>query len=479
MAETLKTRDMAVRNPKTGKPDFVLAVPEPAEIAAVAKRLRAAQPAWSAAGPAARVRVLAKFKDALATHGNAIAGALAADTGRVGLARGELGGVMSGIDRWSALVTDLVADASRASKAMPAVEIVSTAAPYPLVGAISPWNFPLLLSFIDALPALLAGSAVLIKPSEVTPRFAGPLRKAIADVPELAAVLEIVPGDGSTGAALVDVVDAVAFTGSVATGRKVAAAAAARLIPAYLELGGKDPVIVLADADIDRATTAILRASVSATGQACQSLERIYVDTAIADAFVAELTAKAKRVALTRGGTAGGIVGPLIHAPQADIIQAHLADARQRGATLACGGELVDDGGALWIEPTVVTGVDHTMALMTEETFGPIMPVMTFRTVDEAVELANDTIYGLSAAVFGADEKVALAVARRLDAGGISINDAGLTAFLFETEKSAFGCSGLGPSRVGAAGLTRFLRKKSLYVNRGDVVPIEQFAEPD
>ena len=479
MSATSGHRETAVRNPRTGKADYLLAHPETAAIEHTIARLRAAQPAWHAAGVGDRADALADFSAALAQHRAAIVAALAADTGRNRLAAQELDGVLRSIERWSGQAGALLGERTGPSAAMPHIDIVETAAPYPVVGAISPWNFPLLLSFIDALPALLAGCAVVIKPSEVTPRFAGPLREALADVPALAAVLDIVAGDGATGAVLVKNVDAVAFTGSVATGRKVAAAAAARLIPAFLELGGKDPAIVLADADIDRAVTAILRASVSATGQACQSLERIYVHDTILDTFVERLVAAAQAVPLTRGGEAGGILGPLIFAQQADTIGAHLTDARRKGATVACGGEIIDDGGALWIAPTVVTNVDHSMALMTEETFGPIMPVMGFADTDEAVRLANDTKFGLSAAVFGGDEQVALTVGRRLAAGGVSINDAGLTAFLFETEKSAFRCSGLGPSRVGPAGLTRFLRRQSLYVNHGDVVPVAVFQETD
>ena len=470
-------REFAVRNPRTGANDYLLPLPDAADIEAAVGRLRNAQPAWQAAGVVARCDALHQFAAALRRQGGPIVAALATDTGRQRLAEQELDGLCRSIERWCTLAPALEIDARAPASAMPHVDIVQSAVPYPVVGAISPWNFPLLLSFIDAIPALLAGCAVFVKPSEVTPRFVGPLRRAIADVSALAAVLDVVAADGAGGAAVVNAVDAVAFTGSVATGRKVALAAATRLIPAFLELGGKDPVIVLADADIERATTAIVRASVSATGQACQSLERIYVDAAIAAPFIERLVAKAQAVPLTRSNNGAGIVGPLIHAPQADVIQAHLADARRKGASVQCGGEVIDDGGAMWIAPTVVTGVDHTMTLMTDETFGPIMPVMTFTTTDEAVALANDTVYGLSAAVFGGDDDAALAVGRRLAAGGISINDAGLTAFLFETEKSAFGCSGLGPSRVGPAGLTRFLRRQSLYLNQGEVLAIDGFAE--
>ncbi|MEM1261063.1 MAG: aldehyde dehydrogenase family protein [Pseudomonadota bacterium] len=468
--------DLAIRNPLTGEHDYRIVPLDAADVARRVQSLRAAQPAWAARNVTERVAVLDEFVAALDSQAQAISTALAIDTGRQQLAVQELGGVKSGIARWSALAPALLDDRRRQAAAMPTADIVETAQPYPVVGAISPWNFPLLLSFIDTVPALLAGCSVFIKPSEVTPRFIEPLRHAIEAVPLLAPVLDIGAGDGATGAALVDVVDAVAFTGSVATGKKVAAAAARRLIPAFLELGGKDPAIVLGGTDIDRATTALLRASIAATGQACQSIERIYVDSNIIDAFVAELVAKANAVELTRDNPQG-ITGPLIFAQQAETIRDHLADAVAKGATIECGGEVIDDNGAFWIRPTVVTGVDHSMALMREETFGPIMPIMAFDSADEAVRLANDTSFGLSGAVFGPDEEAALALGRRIAAGGVSVNDAGLTAFLFETEKSAFGSSGLGPSRVGPAGLTRFLRRQSLYLNRGPVTPITVMAE--
>ena len=342
---------------------------------------------------------------------------------------------------------------------------------------ISPWNFPLLLSFIDATPALLAGCAVLIKPSEVTPRFAAPVAEAIAAVPELHAVLRFVTGDGRTGAALIGHVDAVAFTGSVATGRKVAAAAAGAFIPAFLELGGQDPVVILEGSDVERASTAILRASVAATGQACQSLERIYVNAQQHDEFADLLSEKAAATPLSFPDPHSGIIGPLIFERQAAIIAAHLDDARAKGAIVRTGGEIKKLDGGLYIEPTVLTNVDHGMRIMREETFGPIMPVMAFTSEQEAVELANDSDYGLSGAVFGPDEVSALRVADQLAAGGVSINDAGLTTMIFEEEKSAFRYSGMGPSRMGPSGLKRFFRHKALYLNRGDVLPIDAMAE--
>jgi len=468
---------IAVRNPRSGETDHEIEPTSAESISALAIELRASQPAWRERRLTDRINVLQEFKVALDGNRAAIIDALSTDTGRHMLARQELDGLMRGIDRWCNDAPAFVHQTERPSTVLPHIAIQQRYDPYPLVGIISPWNFPLLLSFIDLTPALLAGCAAIVKPSEVTPRFAAPVQDAIASVPALQQVLRFIDGDGTTGAALVEHVDVVAFTGSVATGRKVAAAAAQAFIPAFLELGGKDPVIILEGADLERAATAILRASVAATGQACQSLERVYVNKRQHDEFVAMLTEKAAATKISFPDPHAGIVGPLIFDKQAKIIASHLKDATSKGATIHTGGNVENLGGGLWIEPTVLSNVNHSMRIMREETFGPIMPVMAFDSDDEAIRLANDSEYGLSAAVLGPSEKDAIRVAEQLQAGGISVNDAGLTTMIFEEQKSAFRHSGMGPSRVGASGLTRFYRSKALFLNRGDVIPIDVMAE--
>ncbi len=472
-------RKLPVRAPLTGEQADTLHVMSAAEIAAAAAAARHHQALWAARSVAERCDVIRRLADAMDAHAGPIGDALSVDTGRRALALQEISGTTGAMRRWAEAAPALLAETRKAALAMPDVEIVETAMPYPVVGAISPWNFPLLLSFIDVTPALLAGCSALIKPSEVTPRFAKPVAQAIAEIEELTHVLGFVDGDGEVGAQLLRHVDVVAFTGSVATGRKVAMAAAEQFIPAFLELGGKDPAIVLEGSDIDRATTSILRASIAATGQACQSLERLYVHRSQHDEFVDSLVSKAEAVALTRETETGGIVGPLIFDKQAAIINAQLEAAVAAGAKIRTGGMAEELDGGWWIRPTVLSDVNHDMAIMREETFGPVMPVMAFDTPEEAIRLANDSIYGLSGAVFGPSDEVALDVARSMAAGGISVNDAGMTTMLFETEKSAFAASGMGPSRVGPSGLTRFLRRQSLYVNRGEVMPVQVLAERD
>lgn len=460
-------RLLNVCDPRTGTVDLQIEAAEASEVAAIAHRLREAQPAWRALGVEARTAALARWADALEALQHEIVAALSRDTGRLTVAKGEVAGAIRNLRRWAREAPALLQNSERDSTLLPTVRLGGGFVPYPLVGVISPWNFPVTLSLIDAVPALAAGCAVLIKPSEVTPRFVTPLRAALRDVPELEAVLGFVLGDGETGASLVEVSDAVCFTGSVSNGRKVAEAAARRFIPAFLELGGKDPAIVLHGADLDRASDAVLRASCMATGQACLSIERVYVDRRIFDEFVTRLVEKARDIGINYPDIATGQLGPLIFARQADVIDAHLDDALGQGARILCGGKTENLGGGRWCRATVVVDVHHRMQLMSEETFGPIIPVMPFDSVDEAIVLANDTTFGLSAAVFAATLDEARAVAARINAGGISLNDAGLTYQTYEAEKNSFGYSGLGGSRMGPGSILRFVRKQAYLMQTG------------
>ena len=459
-----------VRNPRTGAVDFEIDPPSAGALDALARRLRRGQQRWQDDGLAARLEALRRWRDGLVARRDDVVSALTADTGRREISALEFDLVTGTIERWCRLAPELLADPGERDSAVPWIKIQSRQVPYHLVGVISPWNFPLLLSTLDTIPALVAGCAVIVKPSEIAPRFAAPVQRAIDDVAGLRDAFAYVAGAGETGAALIDRVDLVCFTGSVATGRKVAHAAAQRFIPANLELGGKDPAIVCRDADLGLASSAIVWGAVANTGQSCLSIERVYVDANVHDVFVNQLVEKAGALRLAYPGLDDGPIGPIIAARQAAIIQDHLDDARAKGARVRCGGAIETLGGGLWCRPTVLTGVTHEMRAMTDETFGPIIPVMPFATDDDAVRLANDTIYGLSAAVFSRDERRAAALADRLEAGAISINDAALTAVIHEGEKHAFRFSGMGESRMGPASLRRFLRRKAYLINRNATI---------
>ncbi|MEH1831579.1 MAG: aldehyde dehydrogenase family protein [Nostoc sp.] len=457
------TKPIEVRNPRTGKFDYVIIPPPPRLLAQQCNRSRRAQVRWQHLGLEGRIEALQQWKKAILSGRDRLTEALVNDTGRLSTSVLEIDSFLSSIDRWCRIAPELLQESAK-NTAIPFIALQQTSVPYPLVGIISPWNFPLLLSTIDTIPALLAGCAVIVKPSEIAPRFVAPLITALNAVPKLHDVLTFVEGAGETGSVLIENVDLVCFTGSVATGRKVAEAAAKRFIPAFLELGGKDPAIVLESANLELATSAILWGSVVNSGQSCLSIERIYVAESIFEKFYHQLVTKAHRLGLAYPTVESGEIGPIIAERQAAIISDHLLDAVEKGAVIHCGGVIEDLGGGWWCRPTVLTQVNHSMKVMTEETFGPIMPVMPFSTAEKAVSLANDSIYGLSAAVFAESEAEALEIAHQIDAGAISINDAALTALMHEGEKNAFKFSGLGGSRMGAAALKRFMRKKAILI---------------
>lgn len=469
---------IAARNPRTGQSDFVFASATDPEIAALCMAARAAQASWSSRGLEHRIAVLHRWADQLERDGADIVAALAIDTGRRRISIEEVDAVRHMIAGYAAHAPRILAPVTKPSSSAAEVDFDQQYVPYPVVGVISPWNFPLVLSFIDALPALLAGCAVVIKPSEVTPRFVDPLTRTIAAIPELAGIISVIRGGAQTGRALIDNVDLIVFTGSITTGRKVAQAAASRLIPSFLELGGKDPAVVLHGADLERAAVSIIRSAVYNAGQVCYAIERVYVDQRSHDALVGLLVQKCQALDINYPDIRKGAITPFIFADQARIVAEQLQDARDKGAQILCGGEVETHDGGTWMRATVVDRVDHRMRLMQEETFGPVIPVMTFRSVEEAVALANDSEYGLSGAVFAQSLEEGTAVASRINAGGISINDTELPrAITMDGEKMAFQHSGIGGSRYGAVTMLRYVRKKALIRNRGAVKPLTALAE--
>ena len=469
---------LPVRNPRTGDWDHEIPVTSPEDIASISAALRAAQAQWVAMGASGRAACLNRFADAVMAEVGPLGQALSVDTGRSTFAHFEAMKSVELIRMWAERAGPILDELVGAGQSgqVPAVHYQHRLIPYQVVAVISPWNVPLLLAMIDSLAALSAGCSVLLKPSEVTPRFIEPLQRALDAVPELAAVLRIVTGGPETGKAMIEQVDAVCFTGSVKTGRQVSQQAAACFIPAFLELGGKDPAIVLPDADIPLAARAIIRSAIGMTGQACQSLERIYCHESIAEPLTEELLAQLKVLSLTCTEDGAGDIAPLIFERQVETIQAQVDDALEKGATCLLGGEPVQAGG-IWYPPTLLTNVTHDMLIMQEETFGPVIPVVIYGDVEEAVALANDSTFGLSAAVFSADADAAKAVAERLQVGAISINDASLTGIVNDVEKNSFRFSGMGGSRMGPAGLTRFLRKRALLIQTGEPAAVQLFSD--
>ena len=458
---------LPVRNPRTGEIDCTITPASGPEIAAVCTRLRAAQPAWGAAPIEHRVAVMKQWAERLRAHRAALVEADSIDTGGGQISQVAPDMVIAAVLRAATHAPALWQQLHRAGRSpgAPHVTYDTNLKPYQLAGVIGPWNAPLMLSTLHAIPALYAGSAVIVKPSEVAPRFVRPMLETIAEVPELAAVLTFVVGDGETGQAIVEHVDIVNFTGSVANGRKVAEACARRFIPSILELGGKDPVIITRSADLERAATAVLRGAVTSTGQVCFSIERIYVDAEVHDRFVELLVQQAERVELNYPDPRRGQIGPFIFARQAQIVDEHLEDALALGARIRTGGKSLNLGGGLYMRPTVLTEVTHAMKIMRDETFGPVMPVMRYHTEEEAVRLANDTYFGLSAAVIAGTEAEARRIGDRIDAGVVSLQDTFLTFAGFGVaDWDSFKFSGLG----GRAGIVAYLRKQALLTNTGE-----------
>jgi len=458
------TQEITVRNPYSGELDYSFCQPSREQVAATCQRLRTGQLHWAAKSLDERLAALDAFAKIIAKHAADITAALVIDTGRSQVPAIEVAGLQGQIERCRNNAASALAPSAPRPAQVPLIHGSTSRRPLGLVGNISPWNFPVVLSFLDTFPALAAGNAVIVKPSEVTPRWVEPMKTAIAECPDIAAVLDIVVGGGETGAAVTELVDAVVFTGSVATGRKVAEAAARNFIPASLELGGKDPAIVLPSADIEYAAKVITFSSVQSTGQACQSLERVYVPKQHFDQFVTTAIATARSLSLNYPNIEDGVIGPFIFDQQAHKVLEQVEDAVANGATLHCGGEIIDHGG-LWMKPTVLTDVTHDMLLMREETFGPVVPVMPYVDENEAVALANDSIYGLSAAVFAGSSNEGRQFAQHINAGAVSINDASLTAIINEFEHDSFGFSGLGRCRAGASAFTRFTREQSVMSN--------------
>lgn len=341
--------------------------------------------------------------------------------------------------------------------------------PLGVVGIISPWNFPWAIPLGEVVMALMAGNSVVLKPSELTPLVALKVGDVFRRAGLSEGLLEIVTGDGSTGAALVEAgVDKIMFTGSVATGRRVAEAAARRLTPVVLELGGKDPMIVFDDADLDAASSAAVWGAFANSGQACASVERCYVHERVAEDFTARVVEKTNGLRqAVESSEEGADICSMSSERQLRTVEEHVRDALTRGARALTGGgraKGLPEGGAFY-EPTVLAGVDHSMAVMRDETFGPVLPLMTFKTEDEAVGLANDSHFGLTASVWTRSIARGRRVARRIEAGTVMVNEVLYTHGIAQTPWGGVKQSGLGRTH-GRLGLLEMVAPHHIHVNR-------------
>jgi betaine-aldehyde dehydrogenase len=438
------------------------------DVAEVALRLRTSQSEWEAVGVEHRAAWLRRYRDWLLDHDDELAELLQQETSKTWQeATFEVPFAADVINYYVKRAARFLADGHPRPHGQLTAHKKLTVAyrPYPLVGVICPWNFPIMIALVDAIPALAAGAAVMVKPSEYTPLAT---RRAIEGWHEIGApdVLACATGTGATGAALVDAVDYVQFTGSTRTGKAIGTRAAERLIPCSLELGGKDAAIVLADADLDRAVNGVVWGALFNSGQACVAIERVYVEAPIYDEFVARVAEKVN--ALRQGQDGRGYdadIGALANSAQLEIVERHVDDAIAKGARAVTGGARSALGGTFY-PPTVLVDVDHSMDAMTEETFGPTLPIMKVADADEAVRLANDSPYGLSATVWTRDRAHGAAIARALDAGAVNINDAFSNLFTFGVPHSGWKQSGIGARLGGAYGIRKYCRTQSITDSR-------------
>jgi acyl-CoA reductase-like NAD-dependent aldehyde dehydrogenase len=457
-----------VRRPADGSVIQTVSIDSPESVARAAARARAAQPAWESIGFEGRRRWLEAFRDWIFDNQSRLDDLMQQETGKVRAdAALEAFYVIDAINFWCEqgprfLEDEVVTPHVPLLRAKRAKVLYR---PFGLVGLISPWNFPVILSLGDALPALVAGNAVLIKPSELTPLTLMELARGWRDEVGAPDVIQVVNGMGETGGALVDESDYVQFTGSERTGKIVMKRAAETLTPVSLELGGKDPLIVTRDADLERAANATVWGGLANTGQICISIERVYVEEPIYDEFVDKVKGKIETLRQgADGDTYTAEVGAMTSPAQVDIVSEQVEDARAAGARVLTGGRRKDGPGD-WYEPTLIADVDHSMKVMREETFGPVIPVMKVRDVEEAIELANDTTYGLGSSVFAGDPADGERIARRIEAGHCNVNDVHVNYTILGLPMGGWKHSGIGV-RHGAQGIRRFCHTEALTIPR-------------
>src|ERR1700752_2376751 len=415
-------------NPATGLENGRVPLMDAVDVAAAVKRARQAQTAWSQLSFRARARFILRAREIVLAQVDEIASLVSRETGKPAAEATSME-IVPTLDLMHHFARNAERILMRQKIDIGQYGLMGRSSyivykPLGVVGIISPWNFPWATPLDEVVMALMAGNAVVLKPSELTLLTALKIGEVFREARLPEGLLEIVTGDGSTGAALVDAgVDKIMFTGSVATGKRVAEMAARHLTPVVLELGGKDPMIVLEDANLANAARAAVWGGFCNAGQAGASIERLYVHESIAKEFTELVVNETRKLKLGPPASEAVDLGAMTNERQLRIVEDHIQDAIERGARIETGGHRVENSEGWFHEATVVTNLDHSMDIMREETFGPVLPIMTFRTDEEAVRLANDSIYGLTAAVFTSDMARGRRLAEQIDAGTVMINE--------------------------------------------------------
>ena len=471
-AET-RAREIVSRDPATGEELGRARLSSAEDVSRALSRARAAQNEWGALSYAERGRVVMRARSIVLEELDAIAELIARESGKP---------VAEAISMELTPTLDLMQFFARRTARLLRDEKIDIGLygllgrasrihyrPHGVVGIISPWNFPLATPLGEVVMALMAGNGVVLKPSELTPLVGLKIGEVFRRAGLAEGLLEIVTGDGSTGAAVVEAgVDKIMFTGSVETGRRVAEAAARKLTPVVLELGGKDPMIVFEDCDLEAAARAAVWGAFANSGQACASVERCYVQEPVAEDFRARVVALTEALRQDAGTREGADIGSMSSERQLRIVEEHLSDAVERGARVLTGGARARAGSLSaghFHEPTVLDRVNHTMTVMREETFGPVLPLMTFKTEEEAVRLANDSPFGLTASVWTRDLRRGRRLAERIEAGTVMVNEVLYTHGIAQTPWGGLKESGLGRTH-GRLGLLEMVVPQHIHVNR-------------
>ncbi|GAA4904533.1 succinic semialdehyde dehydrogenase [Streptomyces coeruleoprunus] len=458
----------ANHTPFTGERLAELPESTPEDVAEAFRRARAAQPAWAAVPVRKRAAVLLRFHDLVLERQAEVLDLIQLETGKARLhAHEEVQAVAIAARHYGRRASAYLRPKRHTGAVPTLTKVTELRQPRGVVGQIAPWNYPLELSVGDALPAFVAGNAVVMKPDTETALTALWARDLLIEAGLPAEVFQVVIGEGPVvGPEVVKHADYVSFTGSTRTGREVAQGAAARLVGVSLELGGKNAMLVLRDADVEKAAAGAVRACFSSAGQLCISIERLYVHESIADAFIERFAARTKAMRLGNALAYGADMGSLVGERQLETVTRHVDEAVAKGAGLVAGGVARPDIGPLFYEPTILENVQEPMAVCTEETFGPVVSVYRFTDEDEVVERANATAYGLNASVWTKDGRRGHAVAARLRAGTVNINEGYASAYgSVQSPMGGMKDSGLG-RRHGSEGILKYTEAQTVAHQR-------------
>ncbi|MBO8196053.1 succinate-semialdehyde dehydrogenase (NADP(+)) [Streptomyces oryzae] len=456
------------RSPFTGQVLAELPESTPEDVATAFEKARAAQRDWAATPVRQRAAVLLRFHDLVLSRQSEVLDLIQLETGKARLHAHEEVQAVAVAARHYGRKAAAYLRPKRHTGAIPTLtKVTEVRHPRGVVGQIAPWNYPFELSVGDALPAFVAGNAVVMKPDTQTALTALWARDLLIEAGLPADVWQVVLGEGPVvGPEVADRGDYVSFTGSTRTGREVAQRAAARLVGCSLELGGKNAMLVLEDADLDKAAAGAVRGAFSSAGQLCISIERLYVHESVADAFLERFVARTRAMRLGASLAYGADMGSLVSQRQLETVTRHVEDAVAKGATVLTGGRARPDIGPLFYEPTVLEGVEPAMAVCGEETFGPVVSVYRFSDVEEAVELANATPYGLNSSIWSGNGRRARQVATRLRTGTVNVNEGYASAYgSAQAPMGGMGDSGLG-RRHGSEGILKYTEPQTVAHQR-------------